>query len=67
VLSNFWLKSEDKIAWVYNQTAIAITKFLGGFRVSESLAPEVEDIINKSKATYARSACEGFQLEVPNA
>lgn len=67
VLSNFWLKSEAKISWAYQQTAKALTAFLGGTRVSDVLEGTVTRIVNTSNVGQAKIISKTFSLEVPNA
>lgn len=65
VLSNFWLKSDSKIQWVYKQVARAITSFLKGFRASDSSI--VEYTVNNSNYDDAKMLIQSHRLEVPHA
>ena len=48
VLSNFWLKSDAEIKWAYDQVVKAVTEYLKGFRVEESLGLKITKGINNS-------------------
>ncbi len=64
VLSNFWLKSEDTMRWVYTQTAEALRAFLGGLRIENDA---VANTIDMSDQQYALDLMDQYQLdEVPN-
>lgn len=61
VLSNFWLKSDENMRWVYNQTANAIKAFMGGFRIGD----EAQQVINNSDIKGAKRLINQYNLEVP--
>lgn len=62
VLSNFWLKSEASIEWVYNQVALAIKVFLEGFRVSEYDEHVIVTSINNSNKASSKLLLESKGL-----
>lgn len=63
VLSNFWLKNEKLMAWVYDQTAAAVTKVLGGFNVADT--QEVQRVINSSDIEGAKSLIRRYNIQLP--
>ena len=63
VLSNFWLKSDAKIKWAYQQTAKALASFLGGRRCSG----DIDLVINQSDTIGAQRLIATNSLEVPHA
>ncbi len=66
-LSNFWLKSESHMKWVYRGVAKSVKMFLEGFRVSEEVSNKVVTTINTSNQRDASGLRDMYQLEVPNA
>lgn len=63
VLSNFWLKSSKAMGWAYDQTALAIKKYLEGFRVSDNL--EIQEAINSSDKTKAIALMKKHNIKLP--
>lgn len=64
-LSNFWLKSEDFMAWVYENTQAAINFINEG----KTIAPEDEFIIQEGINTYdedfAREMVSKYKIKLP--
>lgn len=58
VLSNFWLSSKSEMEWVYTQTAEALRKFLGGFRMADK---RVISCINSSDKALAKSLLKEYK------
>lgn len=61
VLSNFWLKSDECIEWVYKQTMLAMAALDAG-----NIAPNVREIIDSSDKETARRIVAGERWELPN-
>lgn len=57
VLSNFWLTSKSEMEWVYRQTAEALRKFLGGFRMNDA---RVVSCINNSDKALASTLLQEY-------
>lgn len=73
VLSNFWLKSPELMAWVYKQTKLAFDKLIAGERRYENTnvvtgaSYDLEVIINNSRVKQAEILKNYLSLEMPNA
>lgn len=65
VLSNFWLKSEGSMKWVYKQVTRAVTDYLEGFRVSGEEV--ICHAINTSDVEAAKALIKHHNLEMPYA
>ncbi len=63
VLSNFWIKNQAAMSWVYEQTEAAVKKVLGGFSVPDN--KEVQRVINSSDVQGAKALIGRFNIQVP--
>lgn len=64
VLSNFWLKSEEKIRWVYNAIENGAKAFLEGFRISDKEGEMIRKVINSSDSDKAAQLVSDYRLTV---
>lgn len=60
VLSNFWLRSEQAIEWVYKQAMLALSELEKG-----NIAPNVQHIIDNSLYDDAKAIVEQHGWELP--
>ncbi len=63
VLSNFWLKNQALMSWVYEQTELAVKKVLGGFSVQDT--QEIQRVINSSDLKGAKALIRRFDIQLP--
>lgn len=61
VLSNFWLKSDEAIEWVYKQTMAALAALDAG-----KIAPDVREVIDSSDKKSAAWIVQTEGWELPN-
>lgn len=67
VLSNFWLKSEELMTWVFNQTIEAVERideFVQRIDKGEIKAQQIIQAINKSNQDFAYEFCNKFDIKV---
>jgi hypothetical protein len=65
VLSNFWLKDERLMEWVFTATNKAVESLMGGRFLSQEFG-DIQDIINTSDVDRAKALINEIGLEVPN-
>lgn len=59
--SNFWIQTEERVAWVYEQVNKALIALESGFR-----APDiVREIIDTGNRLEAAKFCQTYNMEVP--
>lgn len=63
VLSNAWLKSPERISWVYKTTKKAFDYLMDGLDYYEKYGKSAESVINLSRVEKARDLVYQLQLE----
>ena len=65
-LSNFWLRNEKTMAWVYRTVDRAMTDFTELLEAANAMRHEIVDTINSGNVSKAEQIVKQFNLEVVN-
>jgi hypothetical protein len=67
-LSNFWLRDEDSMAWVFNETAKAIDLVNSGIvdEISETFGQQIQEVINTNNKQMAQDLQQAIEELVFN-
>ena len=65
VLSNFWLKSDELIGWVYDNTQAAIDFINEGKTIAEEDEFIIQNGINDYIEEFAREMVSKYQIKLP--
>jgi hypothetical protein len=64
-LSNFWLKSQFFVDWVFNNTMSALERYNSGFEISDNLGLAIQNAINENDTQKALFIIEKVGIEMP--